>query len=151
MKQTITIQSLESREVNTKNGPLTKFIVNRQYSAFKGQWNQDWAVGKTVEADVVEVVKDGKKFYNLRPLQRFGGGGIANTDGLLSAIQALTVSIQEANGVIRRLLEREEITKEISQNIIVPRLLSDKDDVPPVPEDEPEPMEDTVDITQIPF
>lgn len=51
------IKSLTTKVVKTKDGDKEVWVVNEKGDAWKGKWNADWEIGKTVKADVID---DGK-------------------------------------------------------------------------------------------
>ena len=51
------IDSLTTKTVNIQGEDKEVWVVNGKADSFKGKWNNHWAVGKTVKADVVEKGK----------------------------------------------------------------------------------------------
>lgn len=130
--QSLKINSLTVKNVTTKYGPKTKWIINGKWEAFQGGWNNGWTVGG-VATGVFETTQNGNYTNNTiscpPELKKSFGGDNSEVLKKLDMIISMLKGADQPNATA----EDEFVTEEPIGDEPQPSTVNDEIDISEIP------------------
>lgn len=103
MKEKLTIEQINSKELMGPSGPFKKKYIYanaKWYSANEGKWNAHWEEGSTIEVEVRTVTKNGRTYNNIIT-PSFNS---SNNEEVLKKLQELEIKLIAIQEMVAKLL-----------------------------------------------